>query len=69
MCRDLWSYADISTTALPRSWGPLNETEKTSVTTQLRTEAVQALRDLSPGMGAYANEADPTELCKAEDEK
>jgi hypothetical protein len=48
-------------TALPRTWEPLNEPEKTTVTTKLRTEAVQALRDLSPRMGAYANEADPTE--------
>jgi hypothetical protein len=39
----------------------LNETEKTSVTTKLRTEEVQVLRDLTPTMGAYANEADPTE--------
>lgn len=52
--------ADIST-ALPRSWAPLNDTAKEEITTILRTEEVQELRELAPDTGAYANEADPTE--------
>lgn len=48
-------------TALPRSWDPLNQTQFDQVTTSLREEDVQVLRDLAPDMGAYVNEADPTE--------
>lgn len=47
--------------ALPRSWEPLNSTQKEAITTDLRTKATQALRDLAPDTGAYVNEADPTE--------
>lgn len=50
-----------SPTALPRSWDPLNQTQFDRITTSLRTQDVQALRDLAPDMGAYVNEADPTE--------
>lgn len=39
----------------------MNQTQKHEITTKLRTEATQALRDLAPDTGAYANEADPTE--------
>ena len=47
--------------ALPRSWDPLNQTQFDRITTSLRTEDMQVLRDLAPDMGAYVNEADPTE--------
>ena len=50
-----------SSTALPRSWDPLNQTQFDQVTTTLRTEDAQILRDLAPDMGAYVSEADPTE--------
>ena len=50
-----------SPTALPRSWDPLNQTQFDRITTNLRTQDVQTLRDLAPDMGAYVNEADPTE--------
>lgn len=39
----------------------MNQTQKNEITTSLRTEATQVLRDLAPDTGAYANEADPTE--------
>ena len=48
-------------TALPRSWDPLNQTQFDQITTSLRTEEAQVLRDLAPNMGAYVSEADPTE--------
>ncbi|KAM0720296.1 hypothetical protein Q7P37_004432 [Cladosporium fusiforme] len=47
--------------ALPRSWDPLNVTQKEVITTKLRTQDTQELRDLAPDTGAYVNEADPTE--------
>ena len=50
-----------SPTVLPRSWDPLNQTQFGQITTSLRTKDVQVLRDLAPDMGAYVNEADPTE--------
>lgn len=50
-----------SPTALPRSWDHLNQTQFDQITTSLRTQDVQVLRDLAPDMGAYVNEADPTE--------
>lgn len=53
--------ADTYNIALPRSWEPLNSTQKEAITTDLRTNATQALRDLAPDTGAYVNEADPTE--------
>lgn len=53
-------HTDLST-ALPRSWDPLNQTQKETITTSLRNGAVQGLRDLAPDTGAYASEADPTE--------
>ncbi|OAP62842.1 hypothetical protein AYL99_02069 [Fonsecaea erecta] len=46
---------------LPRSWAFLNETQKIATTTQLRNVETEALRELAPNMGAYVNEADPTE--------
>ncbi|OCT45356.1 isoamyl alcohol oxidase [Cladophialophora carrionii] len=46
---------------LPRTWPYLNETAKHETTTHLREVETQALRDLAPDMGAYVNEADPTE--------
>jgi hypothetical protein len=60
MIHNLPVLADIST-ALPTSWDPLNQTQKESITTSLRNEAVRGLRELAPDMGAYASEADPTE--------
>lgn len=50
-----------SSTVLPRSWDPLNQTQFDQITTTLRTEDAQILRDLAPDMGAYVSEADPTE--------
>jgi len=50
-----------SPTALPRSWDPLDQTQFDQITTSLRKEDVQVLRNLAPDMGAYVNEADPTE--------
>lgn len=47
--------------ALPRTWGSHNQTQKEAITTDLRSNAVQGLRNLAPDMGAYASEADPTE--------
>ncbi|KAJ9611731.1 hypothetical protein H2200_004915 [Cladophialophora chaetospira] len=44
-----------------RTWTPLNQDEKTEVTSELRNRAVEALRKLDPHSGAYVNEADPTE--------
>ncbi|KIW91596.1 uncharacterized protein Z519_07563 [Cladophialophora bantiana CBS 173.52] len=44
-----------------RNWTPLNQTQKTSVTNELRNSAIEALRVLDPYTGAYVNEADPTE--------
>ncbi|KIW33495.1 uncharacterized protein PV07_00341 [Cladophialophora immunda] len=52
------AYAHI---VLPRSWAFLNETAKIAATTQLREVETEALRELAPNMGAYVNEADPTE--------
>ncbi|QKX59036.1 uncharacterized protein TRUGW13939_06166 [Talaromyces rugulosus] len=45
---------------IPRSWPYLNATDKAAVTTSLRNEANEALRELAPTSGAYMNEADPT---------
>jgi hypothetical protein len=52
---------DIKRTVLPRIWTPLNETEKKSVTTDLRDTRTEALRQLAPNTGAFVNEVDPTE--------
>ncbi|EXJ63321.1 uncharacterized protein A1O5_11642 [Cladophialophora psammophila CBS 110553] len=46
---------------LPRSWPFLNDTAKIATTTLLRDVETAALRQLAPDMGAYVNEADPTE--------
>lgn len=53
--------ADISHAALPRSWPPNNTTLQRTITTRLRLNETQSLRDLAPDTGAYVNEADPTE--------
>ncbi|OAL27900.1 hypothetical protein AYO22_03245 [Fonsecaea multimorphosa] len=54
-------FAPSSCQVTYRSWTPLNQTEKTAVTDELRNSAVEALRILDPYTGAYVNEADPTE--------
>ena len=46
---------------LSRSWPPLNATLEKKLTDELREVEVRALKDLAPDMGAYVNEADPSE--------
>lgn len=45
---------------LPRQWPTSNATAKTILTSELRDSAVPSLKALSPGSGAYINEADPS---------
>lgn len=50
----------VTHVVLPRMFVPGTPEEKV-IPDDLRNVHVQALRDISPGMGAYVNECDPTE--------
>ncbi|KAK5174977.1 uncharacterized protein LTR77_000113 [Saxophila tyrrhenica] len=52
------AYAHV---VLPRTWTPLNDTQKITASDDLRNARVEALRQLAPDTGAYVNEVDPTE--------